>query len=119
MDLLNLRSKLMRSPYAFAPQERSDWQGASRIMDLLRFAKQIDEKSLYFKSPRKRGKMKFEREDFVVKRTCSKICDLTKQTRGDRNMKTAILSVGTEILFGQITNTNTVFFIPATEPAGF
>ncbi len=114
-----MRSKLMRSPYAFAPQERSDWQGASRIMDLLRFAKQIDEKSLYFKSPRKRGKMKFEREDFVVKRTCSKICDLTKQTRGDRNMKTAILSVGTEILFGQITNTNTVFLSQQLNLLGF
>ena len=34
-------------------------------------------------------------------------------------MKTAILSVGTEILFGQITNTNTVFLSQQLNLLGF
>ena len=34
-------------------------------------------------------------------------------------MKTAVLSVGTEILFGQITNTNTVFLSQQLNLLGF
>jgi hypothetical protein len=39
-------------PYAFVTQERSDWQGTSRIMELSQFAKKIDGNSLCFCDPR-------------------------------------------------------------------
>ena len=37
----------------------------------------------------------------------------------DEEMKTAILSVGTELLFGQIVNTNTVFLSQQMNMLGF
>ena len=50
----------METPYAVAPQERRDWQGASRIMELLQENKRSEvrlaRQTLCFVSPREREK---------------------------------------------------------------
>lgn len=45
----------METPYAVAPQERSDWQGASRIMVLYQICDLVKQ-TLCFVSPREQAK---------------------------------------------------------------